>query len=254
VERRRLDGDIRALVSTTLERRGVLAAFTERTGGMSSSPFDSLNLGFRTGDRPERVARNRALVAGALAIPPFTVGRQVHGTRLARVGRARAGAGFADPAGEISGTDGLAVTVPGLPVAILVADCVPVVLASEDRMLAAHIGWRGVAGGILGRAVRSFRATPSAAAIGPAIGPCHYEVGEDVASAVDAGADGGARVERRAGRTFLDLPGTVAGVLRAAGIGAVDRASECTACEEGRFFSHRRDSRTGRQAGVAMRL
>lgn len=254
MDRRRLDGDLRALVSTTLERRGALAAFTERTGGVSSSPFDSLNLGFRTGDRRGRVARNRSLAARALGVPPFASGRQVHGTRVVRVGRARAGAGFADPAEEIAETDGLAVTAPRLPVAILVADCVPVILASEDRLVALHVGWRGVAGGILDRALRSFGGRGSAAAIGPAIGPCHYEVGRDVASAVDAGAGGLASVERRGGRTFLDLPGTVARVLRSAGLGAVDRASECTACEGRRFFSHRRDGRTGRQAAVAMRL
>ena len=91
-------------------------------------------------------------------------------------------------------------------------------------------------------------------AIGPAIGPCHYEVGEDVAAVVAAASEAGAATERRRGRVFLDLPGTAHATLRALGIRRVDVAGLCTACEPRRLFSHRRDGpRTGRQALVAVR-
>jgi YfiH family protein len=255
MERRRLDGDVHALVATRLERRDVLAVFTERTGGVSPAPFASLNLGFRTGDKMERVARNRTRVIEALSVPPFATGEQVHGARVVRVGDKRAGAGFRRAAQAVAGTDGLAVSRRGVAVAILVADCLPLVMASPDLVVAAHVGWRGLASGIVDRAVAMFRGGGGqTAALGPAIGPCHYEVGEDVSFAVAAGSAVGARIERRDGRIYLDLPGTVAGILRASGVTAVERAEECTACQEERFFSHRRDGRTGRQAAVAMRL
>jgi polyphenol oxidase len=243
------------LVSPRLEGVGVLAAFTERTGGASPAPFDTLNLGYGTGDHAGRVVRNRAAVVSALGIPAFATGEQVHGHRMARVGPRRAGRGFARAAEAIPATDALSVARTGLPVAILVADCVPLILAAPGLLVAVHAGWRGLAAGIVDRALGLFRGgRPPAAAIGPAIGPCHYEVGREVAVAVAAGSPAGGRVERRAGRIFLDVPGTVARILRAAGIRSVDRAGECTACLRDRFFSHRRDGRTGRQAAVAMLL
>jgi YfiH family protein len=231
-----------------------MAAFTERTGGVSPAPFDSLNLGFRTGDRAERVATNRRRVVRALDVPPFAVGEQVHGSAVARVGRERAGAGFTEAGEAVPGVDALAVTRPGISVAVLVADCVPVVLARPGLVAVVHAGWKGLAAGIVDRVLGRFAGDGwVAAAVGPAIGPCHYEVGEEVAEMV-SGAIGGAEVTRRVGRTFLDLPSTVARVLRAAGIRSIDRAEECTACLPDRFFSHRRDGATGRQAAVAMRL
>jgi polyphenol oxidase len=255
VERRPLGDGVVALVSATLEGRGVLAAFTERIGGTSPPPFESLNLGLRTGDHPGRVVANRRRLVEALGTGPFATGEQVHGTRLARVGPGRAGAGFLRAHEAVPETDALGVARRRLPVAILVADCVPVVLASEDLVVAVHAGWRGMAGGILDRAVAAFEDRRIlAAAVGPAIGPCHYEVGEDVAAAVHEASSGGAVVQRREGRTFLDLPGTVARSLRGAGVRSMDLAEECTACQPDRFFSYRRDGPTGRQAAVVMRL
>jgi YfiH family protein len=157
----------------------------------------------------------------------------------------------------VPAADGLLATRPGLPLAILTADCLPIALASPAEGLVAvvHAGWRGLAAGILEQAVSRFdRPGGLRAAIGPAIGPCHYEVGEDVALAVAAGSDAGAVTDRRGGRLYLDLAGTAARVLRRAGVRHLQRAEECTACEEGRFFSHRRDGVTGRQAMVAVRV
>jgi YfiH family protein len=140
--------------------------------------------------------------------------------------------------------------------AILAADCVPLVLASEREgvLVAVHAGWRGLAAGILARALARFEHPADVhGAIGPAIGPCHYEVSADVAAAVSAGT-GQATTSRRQDRLFLDLAGTVETALRTAGIPVIEQAGECTACAPDRFFSHRRDGATGRQALVAMRL
>lgn len=243
------------MVPGDLEDAGFLVAFTERRGGVSEPPYATLNLGFRTGDRPEDVRENRQKVVDALGVPPFAIAAQVHGAGVVRVGEGRAGVGF-DGSSPVARADALAVTRPRVPVGILVADCLPVALASprEGLLLAVHAGWRGLAAGILDEAMRSFeRPGGVRAAVGPAIGPCHYEVGEDVALAVAAGSAAGAVTERRAGRVHLDLPATARRVLRAAGVRRIEVAEVCTACEEGRFFSHRRDEITGRQALVAMR-
>jgi YfiH family protein len=147
--------------------------------------------------------------------------------------------------------------MPWTPVAVLVADCVPVAIASERESLVAvvHAGWRGIAAGLVGKAALLFSEPRyAAAAIGPAIGPCHYQVGSEVVEAVDRGAGTSAVVRRDGPRTFLDLPTTVESVLRSVGIGDIDRAEECTSCEDTRFFSHRRDGPTGRHALVAMRM
>jgi polyphenol oxidase len=244
-----------ALVSPSLASRGFLAAFTERTGGVSSSPFESLNLGLRTDDDRVSVAKNRRRLVRSLNLVPFAVGEQVHGAGLARVGASRSGAGFEDAGSAIEGVDALSVTRRDLPVAVLVADCLPIALASpeEHRLVAVHAGWRGLAAGILPRAVEEFdRAEGIIAAIGPAIGPCHYEVGDDVAQAVASGLDGGALTERRGGRLYLDLPGTAERFLRGAGVDTIEVSELCTACLPDRFFSHRRDGTTGRQALISM--
>ena len=255
MERRQTAEEVHVLVAPNLESRGVLAAFTERGGGVSEPPFDSLNLGFRTGDAPARVRRNRQRVAGALGVPHLTVARQVHGTKAIRVGPGRAGRGFLDPDRSLAPADVLLTGRVRVALTTLVADCLPVVLASNELVVAVHAGWRGLAAGVLSRAAELFTDPGSVAvAVGPAIGPCHYEVGEEVAEAVAGGSASGAIRERRRGRTFLDLPGTAAMVIRDAGVLDVDVAEECTACQPDRFFSYRRDGRTGRQAGVAMRM
>jgi hypothetical protein len=245
-----------ALVSTELERAGFLAAFTERTGGESSPPFDGLNLSFE-GDGRDAVRANRARVIRGLGIPPFATAEQPHGDRAVRVGAKRAGAGFEDPTGRIPRADAMYTASAGLPLAVLTADCLPIVMASPVHGVVAvvHAGWRGLAAGLLARAAALFEEPKEVrVAVGPAIGPCHYEVGEDVALAVAAGSEVGAVTERRGARIALDLVATARAVLRAAGIRRVADTGLCTACERRRFFSYRRDGETGRQAGIAMRL
>lgn len=256
MERRHLTADAVALVPEELEDRGFLVAFTERTGGVSEGAYESLNLGLHTGDDPAAVAKNRALLADLLDVPDPAVARQVHGARMVRVGDSRRGSGWGE-GDPIPDADALAATRPRLPLTVLTADCLPIALASprEELVAAVHAGWRGLAAGIVDRAMESFERPGGVwAVVGPAIGPCHYEVGEDVALAVAAGSPAGAVTERRDGRLFLDLPATAAKVLRKAGVRRVQVAGVCTACEPSRFFSHRRDGETGRQAMIAMRM
>ena len=257
MERRDLGNGAYSMVSSRLEAQGFLAAFTERTGGVSPAPYDTLNLGLRTNDARARVIENRGRVIEALHVPRFAMGEQSHGARLVRVGGTRAGSGFDDPGSAFKGADALAVSRRNLPVSVLAADCVLVALASpeEQLLVVAHAGWRGMAAGILGRSIAEFeRPSGVLGVIGPAIGPCHYEVGEDVALAVASGSGAGVVGDRREGRRYLDLPRTAAKAFRATGVRSIEVSDLCTACLPDRFFSHRRDGLTGRQALVSMVL
>jgi YfiH family protein len=203
------------------------------------------------------VMENRRRVCEGLRIPPYALVEQVHGAKIVRAGAKRAGAGFEPGSPPVARADGLSTASERLPLAIQTADCMPLVLASEGEPLIAiiHAGWRGFAAGIVEAAARLFDDPRNVrAAIGPTIGPDHYEVGEDVALAVSAGSSAAAVTETRDGKLFLDLPGTAERVLRAAGVTKVEDTGLCTACERERFFSYRRDAVTGRQAAIAMRL
>jgi polyphenol oxidase len=254
LERRTYACGIAALVSTELERADILVAFTERTGGVSSSPFESLNLGF-TRDYPNDVRTNRARVCEALGVPSFARGWQVHGSGVATVGPDLARAGFDGPETAIQETDALITDHRGVGLSILAADCVPVAVADVDlgRLAVVHAGWRGIAAGVLEAAVDRFGGGRLVAVIGPAIAAHHYEVGSEVVEAISAAAGAAAGVERREGRTFVDLPGTVEAVLDGRGVLVAERSDACTACELDRFFSYRGEGETGRQALIAMR-
>jgi purine-nucleoside/S-methyl-5'-thioadenosine phosphorylase / adenosine deaminase len=215
---------------------GAHAAFSTRIGGVSEPPFDSLNLGILTADKPDAVEENRHRLAAALALVPGDVvfALQVHGTRLIEHPSS-------EPRPE---ADGHVVRDPGLVPLVFVADCLPVALHGPDGLAMVHAGWRGLAGGILMAAAKAIEAT--SAAIGPGIGPCCYEVGDEV---LDAFADLGAGIAQ--GR-MLDLPEVARRQLARAGVEDVGSAGLCTSCEPELFFSHRRDhGRTGRQAGIA---
>lgn len=225
-------------------------AFTTRAGGVSEGPYSSLNLGILTDDDPERVTRNRGLMAEALGLRAGSVamGWQVHGAEIAEwdapppPGRD----GFFRPGAELEQVDGHTTRAPGLPLLVLAADCLPVALAAPGRVAMLHCGWRGLAAGIIQRAVASFT-QPPAAAVGPAIGRCCYEVGDEVRAAF-ADLDGVA-----SGR-MLDLRAACEAKLRAAGVDHTEHVDLCTSCRADLFFSHRRDGGvTGRQAGVVWR-
>jgi polyphenol oxidase len=257
LERRAVEG-LRVVVAADCEADGFLVAFTERHPGGSSSPFDTLNLSLAVGDDRERVGQNRDALCHAFGIDGFAVGQQVHGAGIARVEPESSDAGFRDHGAAFPATDALVTDARGVGVAVLVADCVPVALASPatGRVAVVHAGWRGTAARVMQRTLDAFGETSDIrAAIGPAIGPDHYEVGSGVIDAL--GGVGPVRVAERtaAGRCRVDLPGTVEAILEDRGVRRIERSFDCTACLADRFFSHRRDGRrTGRQALVAMRL
>lgn len=215
---------------------GARAAFSTRLGGVSEPPFDSLNLGLLTDDAAEAVEENRRRLANALGFEPEQIAfaRQVHATRLIEHPRAD---GLVE-------ADGHLVREPGLAPLVFTADCLPVAVAGPKGVAMLHAGWRGLAGGILAAGAEAVEA--NSAAIGPGIGPCCYEVGDEV---LDAFSDLGEGVAE--GR-MLDLPEIARRQLAAAGVEGVEAAGLCTSCEAELFFSHRRDKgRTGRQGGVA---
>jgi YfiH family protein len=257
LERRTLPQGPTALVSTALEDAGFLAAFTERTGGVSDGPFRSLNLGLATEDSPERVFDNRRRVTTGFGLDQVAALRQVHGSTVVHVEAGPAWHGFDGRGREVPRGDALATASADLGLVVLTADCVPVVMADPVTGLFAvvHAGWRGVAAGVLKQAIATFPQPGRVhAAVGPAIGPDHYEVGEEVVAAVGSASEGGAIRGRQAPRPYLDLPGTVAQIVSELGVRHIERSEECTACLPDRFFSYRRDGPTGRQALIAARL
>jgi polyphenol oxidase len=215
---------------------GARAAFSTRLGGVSEPPFDRLNLGILTDDDPAAVTENRRRLAVALGLGPEQVvfALQVHGTRLVR-----------HPNDEsLPEVDGHVVTEPGLAPMVLAADCLPIALYGAGGLAMVHAGWRGLAGGIVEAAAEVVEAT--VATIGPGIGSCCYEVGDEV---LDAFADLGDGI---AAGNMLDLPEVAGRKLARARVERVESAGLCTSCEPDLFFSHRRDhGRTGRQAGIA---
>jgi YfiH family protein len=232
----------------TLELPGARAIFSTRRGGVSEGPYESLNLGILTDDEPDRVVKNRGRLARAAAIEPANVvmGWQVHGTDLREWDAPDPQVAYAQPGDkELPRVDGHVTEEPGLALLVLVADCYPVALADGKRAAMLHCGWRPLAGGILEKAVATFD-SPPAAAVGPGIGGCCYEVGPEVAERF---ADVPGAVEGR----MLDLRRVIEARLRAAGVRAIEHLDRCTSCEPELYFSHRRDQGlTGRQGGVCV--
>jgi purine-nucleoside/S-methyl-5'-thioadenosine phosphorylase / adenosine deaminase len=221
------------------------AAFATRLGGVSEAPFDRLNLGVLTDDPNEAVAENRARLATALGLDPARVpiGLQVHGADLAFHSEPQRPSPFAVPGSEIPEVDGHVVAAPGLAPLVFTADCLPVALSGPGGVAMLHCGWRGLAAGIVAAGAAAVAATD--AAIGPGIGPCCYEVGDEVLAAF---ADLG---EGIATGRMLDLVEVARRLLLAAGVERVEAAGLCSGCEPELFFSHRRDAgRTGRQGGL----
>ena len=226
---------------------GYFAAFSTRQGGVSEGDFESLNLGILTDDEPDRVVANRRILSEAVGAEPetATMAWQVHGAHVFEAD----GRGIVTPGTDFEQGDGLWTEKPGRALGLLTADCFPVVLARRNgtpRLVILHVGWRGLVDGILESGVAAV-AGPAAAAIGPGIGPCCYEVGEEVAEPV-RGRFGDDVMQGR----NLNLAEAIERGLSAAGIETVERAGHCSSCEPELFFSHRRDrGRTGRQGVIA---
>lgn len=224
-------------------------AFTTLRGpaGASIAPFDRCNLGLRCGDDAAIVERNRAALVAQLKLPsaPRWL-RQVHGASVASFENAACGL---EPDADAGVT-----TTPGVVLAILTADCLPVLFCSHDGRVigAAHAGWRGLAAGVLERTVAAMRTPPGKllAWFGPAAGPDAYEVGEEVRAAFVDGdpAAAAAFVPTRSRHWLCDLYALARRRLALAGVRHVYGGEFCTISDSQRFFSYRHDSHTGRMA------
>ncbi len=225
---------------------GARAAFSTRVGGMSSGPFDSLNLGLLTDDDSATVHANRAEMCEALEVDPAGIisGKQVHGADVMRQDEpSERSAWLLGAGGDPQLADGWATSNEGLAPLVFVADCLPVALSGPGGVAMVHGGWRGLAAGIAEKGVKEVGAT--AAAIGPGIGRCCFEVGEEV-----IGEFSNLGPDIAVGR-MLDLGLVCERLLRIAGVEEIERSELCTSCERELFFSHRRDGGvTGRQAGL----
>lgn len=215
---------------------GYLVSFTTRSGGVSSGDYESLNLTTGTGDVAALVEENRRIACAALGLDAqqLAFGRQVHSTIVRRA--------YAGKRGEPG--DGLWSDEPGLPLLAMSADCLPIAIVRRDgrRALAVlHAGWRGLTEGVVAAGVAALGPGAKAAIVGPAIGPCCYEVGDEVAALFDPDLT----VDRK-----LDLWTAAERALRAAGVEAVERVDLCTRCHPELFFSHRRSGRARGVQGV----
>ncbi|MBI4193996.1 MAG: peptidoglycan editing factor PgeF [Betaproteobacteria bacterium] len=226
----------------------VKAVITTRSGGVSSGPFASFNLGLRVGDRGEAVMANRAFLARLLPQEPKWLA-QVHGATVVEA------EGIETPAPA----DASVARRPGTVCAVMIADCMPVLLTDRagTRVAVAHAGWRGLAQGVIENTVIA-TAVPAAdllAYLGPAIGPQAFEVGADVRDAFlvrdpDAAP---AFTPHRPGKWLADIYALGRRALARCGVSDIYGGGLCTVSDPGRFFSYRRDKITGRMAALIWR-
>ena len=213
--------------------------FFTREGGVSAGPFASLNCSLSSADDPAAVAENRRRVAVELGVPLLVGLHQVHGPAVAVVDEPwQPGAG--------PRADAMVTRRPGIGLAIITADCVPVLFSAPGIVGAAHAGWRGALTGVLEAVIDAMGGNGVHAAIGPCIGPASYEVAADLRDAVLARdpADASFFADGRPGHWLFDLPGYCAARLRAAGA-TVGILGADTLPDERRFFSHRRRTLAG---------
>jgi YfiH family protein len=231
--------------------KSVLAFVTTRSGGMSCLPFDKLNLALHVDDNPDHVLKNRTRIQ---AILPDNMKlqwlEQVHGTTVVR----------ADQMPITPRGDAVYIDKPGLAGVVMTADCLPVFFVAQDGNSAAvaHAGWRGLMEGILERTVECFPGDPEHILVwlGPAIGPCHFEVGPDVRRLFLETSTTAVSARELASNCFQPIGNTgkfLANIyaiarlrLEALGIKAIGGGGYCTFCDSTRFYSYRRDGRTGR--------
>lgn len=245
--RARHDGPAVELLSSRLLQR-FPHGFSTRLGGVSPAPWSSLNLGGAVGDEPSRVEENWRLLEAVTGLS-FARVRQVHGARVVTAER---------PCAPRDEADAVVSRTAGVAACVAVADCVPVLIAdpASGDVAAVHAGWRGTVARAAAAAVEALaskggsRPRDLLAAIGPSIGPCCYEVSEELAARFEESFGVGV-VDRSRASPRLDLWEANARALGAAGLAPerIDRLGRCTACEHRLFFSHRRDAgATGRQA------
>lgn len=248
---------------------GVVAGVASRKGGVSAAPFDSLNMSFSTGDDPDAVRENRRRFLSLLHIPAEDIisCHQVHGTNIVPVGAADKGRGALDRESAVPGCDGLVTNERHVPITMNFADCTPLLFYDpvEDVIGISHGGWRGTAGDIAGKTValmgKLYGSRPEQilAGIGPAIGACSFEVGEDVIDAFrPLFGDDELRAlytEKGNGKFLFNLPGANQKLLLRAGLLAshIDDCGLCTYCHDDLFFSYRKSGgKTGRHMAAMM--
>ena len=257
-------GPMAYLIAPTLERFDFLThAFCTRQGGASEGPYTGLNMSPAVGDDPQKVGKNWQTLAQAFDIAPnhFFLLQQVHGEGVLVLDRPFAKEAFPVP----PVCDAVITDQPNVALCVKTADCVPIFLLDHARRVIAniHAGWQGTVRNIAGKAVATLerhfgsRLQDLIAVIGPAIGPCCYEVDEPVIAALGnwRGAVDICRPSRHRDRRMLDLPRLNQEQLIRAGLtaGQIARIDLCTACREDLFFSHRRDQgKTGRQVHFIM--
>lgn len=222
---------------------------TTRAGGVSKPPFDTFNLGDHVGDEPEAVAANRKRLAAAIGLEEDRLVwmNQVHGARVTKVDGPR------DTA--VANTDGLLTTTPRLALAVVTADCVPVLMADARAgvVAAVHAGRVGAQSGVVARALEAMQAAGAhvddvSALLGPAVTGANYGVPEEMAAEVEAALPGSRTTSRR-GTPALDLRAGIARQLKTLGVNAIDVDPRCT-FDDPTLFSHRRDAPTGRLASL----
>jgi polyphenol oxidase len=235
---------------------GVQAAMTTRRGGVSIAPFDALNLGYSTADDRASVAQNERLTAAALGINTEDIRwvHQVHGVAVHHAESLPANTPLGGT--EVKG-DAVVSHTPGLVCAVKAADCMPVLFAARNgsAVAAAHAGWRGLASGVLERAVALMRVAPEdvLAWLGPCIGPAAFEVGGEVRDVFVAHDPRAAQhfLPRATPEKFLcDMASIARQRLRAIGVTEVSGGDYCTFNQTELFFSHRRSANTGRMAAL----
>jgi len=227
---------------------GVKALITTRAGGVSTGPFASFNLGVRAGDDPQAVAANRTRLNALLPQAPRWL-RQVHGSLVVE----------ADTLSEEPEADAAIARRPGTVCAVLVADCIAVLLADRagGTVGIAHAGWRGLARGVIENTVRTMASAGRdlIAYLGPGIGPAAFEVGNDVREAFlarDASAAAAFKPHTE-GKWLADLFLLARQCLQRAGVHEIHGGALCTYSDARRFFSYRRERTTGRMAAVIWR-
>jgi YfiH family protein len=220
---------------------------TTRAGGVSAVPFDSFNMGDHVGDDPDAVAANRGRLAAAIGLADRIVWmHQVHGDRIVAVD---------GPGRTVDNADGLVTTKPRLALAVVTADCVPVLMADARAgvVAAVHAGRVGAQNGVVARAVEAMQRAGAHAAdisvlLGPAASGRNYEVPADMAAEVEATLPG-SRTRTVRGTVGLDLRAGIARQLKELGVPSVDIDPRCT-IDDDALFSHRRGAPTGRLASL----
>ena len=223
--------------------------FTTRIGGVSKGCLDSLNIGIHRGDAWENVLKNYEILGDALGFDQKKVilSHQTHTDIVLHVGRKELGAGLYNP--ELPECDALITNEPGAALVIFTADCTPILLHDPvtGAVGAAHAGWRGTASAIAAKTVeamgREFGSKPGdvRAAIGPNIGQCCFETDEDVPQAMrkSFGAEAEPMIRQNGSKYYVNLKELNALALRRAGVQIIDISTDCTACQNRRFWSHR---------------